>query len=591
MRDYRYHLYGHEVRQDAWLKSAQWAAWVVGLAVMVWAYTHGPLSIFVSKRPVMTMEQSRQVSQMMYDIGHRGETNRAYDGRDYGRDQRALLNLRNIVDGCLMPGDQHFSERWSQVAELLYTKAVATETGRIMADTHDAQAAKISAENIVGGYARANVDAYRTGKVVPVSGLPVPVSNPFPWSAFWHAFGLAWALSLIPASCAVVLRFRGRLNELGAELADRPWAPVLSTVFWWYGAYGYNGADLIGRDFSRRCWDYQHEHGVEPSPDMQRMLWERAAATYVGGYERAVELAAKYPQLVAMQSRRAAFIGLLATTIGTPLQLLANVVTAYAETARVTPAIALVDTTGNRRTVSGRTFGIMTWDADNSFRLGTLWGIGKMRQGRVTVESWTNVLQPSVMMASATYALSDHVGLEGGRIWTPVGNALPGPDTGLFPISGTSPLFPIGASDGVAVHASAPHLTAIASSQRGMTPGSTDEDVYLSTSLGTLNVQGGGHTGSERFGFGMVDISHRGVLLRETVVTRPDRNAAVAATDLVYRHNNYRGGVHLEHDRWQVSAERKLGASSRLVVHLGHINGVAGHQLILKAQHGFALAP
>lgn len=405
----------------------------------------------------------------------------------------------------------------------------------------------------------------------------------------------AWLLAMIPAFLTILLSFRLRRESLLAELAERPWWPVLSTVAWPFGLWGYVGQPgIIERRLQALVREYQHEHHADPSQEWlaaQRLIQMRRARDL----QQAMAKLAEYPELIQVTSRRAIFTSWVIAMLAGPVNLMVGVVQAYANVARVNGGrdSTQVDSTRTprRRDVSGRAFGVMTYNGDWGFNLGTLWGIITMKNGRITGDAWVDLQQPVVMQASATVTMTEEIGLEAGRIWTPVGYSLPGPDNGLFPASSLGSHFPAAAGDGVALHATTTRASLVASAQSSTVPNRTDVSLFAKGQAGPLKIYGGAQTGSQHFRFGQFEATWLGLLLREMVVENLDRRTAAASTDLVYQRGGYRGGLHLEHDRWQLSLERRLDPHSRAVIHLGQIDGVAGTQITGKVQYGFALAP
>lgn len=404
-----------------------------------------------------------------------------------------------------------------------------------------------------------------------------------------------WLLAMIPAFLTILLSFRLRRESLLAELAERPWWPVLSTVLWPFGLWGYVGQPgIIERRLQALVREYQDEHHADPSQEWlaaQRLIQMRRARDL----QQAMAKLAEYPELIQVTSRRAIFTSWVIAMLAGPVNLMIGAVQAYANVARASGGLdsTQVDMTRTprRRDVSGRAFGVMTYNGERGFNLATLWGIITMKNGRVTGDAWVDLRQPVVMQASATVAVTDEIGLEAGRIWTPVGGSLPAPDKGLFPASSLGSHFPAAAGDGVALHATTTKASLVASAQSGATPSRTDVSLLAKGQAGPLRVYGGVQSGSQRFRFGQFEATWLGLLVREMVVQRLDRNTAAASTDVVYQRGAYRGGLHLEHDRWQVSLERKLDPHSRAVIHVGQTDGVAGTAITAKVQYGFALAP
>lgn len=420
---------------------------------------------------------------------------------------------------------------------------------------------------------------------------PVPSIN---WRRVAKRGVDGWLLAMIPAGLTILLGFRLRRESLWAELVEQPKMLVGAIALWPLMLWGYDSQPgVIERKLRRLIDAYWNEHHAQPSQEWeagQRLVLMRRARDVQHGLAQIAE----YPELIRVNSRSAILASWIFAMASGPLSLMFGVVQAYANVARVNGGIdsTQVDSSRvqRRRETSGKVFGIMDYTRERGFNLGTILGTAHLHEGRVSADAWADLKTPQVLQASATVSITDHVGIEAGRIWSPVGFCLPTPDIGLFPGGSLGSYFPAGIGDGVAVHVDAPHSMLVASAQSGLDPTRTDFDGYAKHTQGPVTVQAGGHTGSEQFAFGEIEIASHGVLLREMAVTRPDRNRAAIGTDIVYRTGMYRGGIHLEHGRWQATLERKFSTFSRFVLHLGQLSGVTGTAVTAKVQYGLALA-
>ncbi|MBI5467065.1 MAG: hypothetical protein HY975_02515 [Candidatus Kerfeldbacteria bacterium] len=532
-------------------------------------------------------------------IEHTRTAGRQYSTEQFGEDYSRLIGLGDALQkfGGYTPGvtpSRPVDPRVMQLGQLVeYARELSKSTFQLSTPS---EATGLGLER--NSFNAVNTYRERHGGKDPWPSFLPPDPTP-PLKINWRSVtkrGVdGWLLAMVPAFLTILLSFRLRRESLWAELVERPWWPVSAMVFWPVGLWTYVGQPgIIERRLKALTRAYREEHQAEPSQEWlaaQRLIQMRKARDV----QSALLEIQNYPELIRVNSRSAILASwILAMTAG-PMSLMIGVVQAYANVARVNGGTdtTQIDTTrtSRRRDVSGRAFGVMTYNGDRGFNLGTLWGIITMQNGRVTGDAWVDLKQPTVMQASATVAVNDQLGLEAGRIWTPVGYSLPGPDNGLFPASSLGSHFPAAAGDGVALHATTTRASLVASAQSGTTPQRTDVNLFAKARTGPLKVFGGIHSGSQHFRFGQFEASWLGLLLREMVVENLDRRSAAASTDIVYQRGVYRGGVHLEHDRWQVSLERKLDPHSRAVIHLGQTDGVAGTAITGKVQYGFAMAP
>lgn len=183
--------------------------------------------------------------------------------------------------------------------------------------------------NVVEKYRKAYGEAPR-----PVFLPPAPASSNVNWREVAVDGIHGWLLAMIPAFLTILVSFRLRRESLWAELVERPLWPVLATVFWPIGLWGYVGQPgVIERKLQRFVRDFRQTNDTEPDPAWvaaQRLVLMRRAHNA----QEALLAIREYPELLAVNSRRAIFTGWLITLLSGPVQMVLGVVQAYAQIAR-----------------------------------------------------------------------------------------------------------------------------------------------------------------------------------------------------------------------------------------------------------------
>ena len=214
---------------------------------------------------------------------------------------------------------------------------------------------------------------------------PPPAEETFNWRHVAKRGVDGWLLAMIPAFLTISISFRLRRESLWAELVERPWAPVLATIFWPLGLWVYVGEPgVIERKLQLLVQAYVTEHHHAPDETWiaaQRLVLMRRARNM----QHAFAQMAEYPELIRVNSRQAIFASWLVALLSGPMSMFLGVVQAYASVARAKAGIdsSLVDTTRNtRRKLSGFTDGYLEV-ASNGKRLEA--SLGRMR-GKLVME-------------------------------------------------------------------------------------------------------------------------------------------------------------------------------------------------------------
>lgn len=428
--------------------------WIIALAVLVpW---QGLIKDQQRSKPLLPTASLERAEAFIASTLHAQERGSAYTAADYAFDAGRIAVVRDRLNGFVVSStDRNRVEQSAHAAmDQLYHLASNNLMSEFAAQYPDHVK---KGKGLEIGYAQTSI-SNAVNKLYHVSrdfhpdfypSLPEPnVKFSLPGAA--RRFGMAWLWSLIPAFVGIVLRCRAARRSLLEELLLRPWAPVLATVFWWYGLSCYpEGFGAVELRFERLKWRFRQAQGRDPNERETAELLREASGPVLS-FEAALARVKDAPALVQVRSRRAIFAAWVMTTLSAPVQFLSTVGTAWAQVASTTqPAAASVETP--RKRPNGRLWGFfqgqMTLDG---FRLphARLKGVHGLDGVTVTFDA------DCARARLKELAVSVPVGpftMTAGQILTPTTNDFPPPHKQLFPESPLDEMNPNFNDQGIAV--------------------------------------------------------------------------------------------------------------------------------------------
>lgn len=420
--------------------------------------------------------------------------------------------------------------------------------------------------------------------------LPNGREHEWSWIAFGQRYLLAWASSLPLALVGVILLFRRRYRDLVAELALAPWRPVLAVICWWWGLNSYRGSDAVERELEKRARAFARQHGRRPDQAERAALYQQVREPVLG-FEAALAKVQAAPELISATPRRFALSTALCAALSVPVQLAAQLSTAFCQTVRAGRDTAAVDTT-RRRTDRLTVDGIVQATVNGD---GTKPSLGIVRlkhdDGRVGLATELDLLGGTVTEATVTVRPSADVTVQAGQLWPPTTYDFPLPEKSSLLRSAAGPLIPSALERGVMSTVTRGPVTLQAAGINGEGTGPNDDhrlelDVRAAVKRGPISLSLAGREGRKPFRLANASLKQGFLTLRAAWAARLDQARSKWNADLVLQPANTSIGIRVMGDGFvQAAVDRSVG-SLRInpVVGFGRRSGPVW---ALRVQHSF----
>lgn len=325
----------HYERQDSWItKGWIWMTWIVAFGILIpW---QGLVRDARQPKPALTAEHVRQIESFLdQKVEAAKAAGGGYSVVNKSVDIAQITAVRNLLPRYSLlsvePGRTRAESRCDATLIALDRLAIQNaETTFRQQGLTPAEAKQLARSQDISAAVPRDLAMNFRPDFLPE--LPASEVH-WTWTGAATRFAFAWLFTLVPAFGMILSRSKERNFPLLQEVVLRPWVPLCAVVFWWWGftSYATDSRGTVERRYRRLLCEFQGE-----PTEAERAQMFREASGRVLSFEAALARVQNAGGGVVVRSRRAAFTSVVVACITTPIQFVASVATAMAQTVRAT---------------------------------------------------------------------------------------------------------------------------------------------------------------------------------------------------------------------------------------------------------------